>query len=70
MVKIYHRYLSRGCFGLVNSSPSNVIFDSSGKCAITGALEQIIIRELDVEYHKVFFKKKVEKNNPLLQNFV
>jgi U3 small nucleolar RNA-associated protein 12 len=43
MVKIYLKYGLRKAFGVITSSPSNIIFDPTGKCAITGALEQVAI---------------------------
>lgn len=46
MVKIYLRYSLKTTFGVVASIPSNVIFDGTGKCAITGALEHVLIWDI------------------------
>jgi U3 small nucleolar RNA-associated protein 12 len=43
MVKIYLKYGLRKAFGVITSSPSNVVFDPTGKLAITGALESVAI---------------------------
>lgn len=46
MVKIYLRYSLKTTFGVVTSFPSNIVFDGTGKCAITGALEHVLIWDL------------------------
>lgn len=46
MVKIYLRYSLKTTFGVVASFPSNIVFDGTGKCAITGALEHVLIWDL------------------------
>lgn len=43
MVKIYLRYGLKKTIGVIASAPSNVVFDPTGKCAITGALEQVVM---------------------------
>ena len=46
MVKIYLRYALKTTFGVVASFPSNVVVDGTGKCAISGALEHVLIWDL------------------------
>jgi U3 small nucleolar RNA-associated protein 12 len=43
MVKIYQRYVLTSTFGVIVSPHSNILFDPSGKYAICGALESILI---------------------------
>ncbi len=39
MLKSYLEYELTHTFGCITSFPSNIVFDSTGKCAFTGALE-------------------------------
>lgn len=41
MVRIYLRYRQKDVFGVISSYPSNVVYDSTHKVAITGALEYV-----------------------------
>jgi U3 small nucleolar RNA-associated protein 12 len=43
MVKIYLRYGLKKTIGVIASAPANVVFDPTGKCALTGALEQVVM---------------------------
>ena len=43
MVKSYLRYNLEKCWGVIASRDVNIVFDSTGKCAITGALECVAI---------------------------
>eukprot|EP01127_Copromyxa_protea_P022589 TRINITY_DN8179_c0_g1_i1.p1 TRINITY_DN8179_c0_g1~~TRINITY_DN8179_c0_g1_i1.p1 ORF type:complete len:959 (+),score=261.96 TRINITY_DN8179_c0_g1_i1:33-2909(+) len=41
MLKSYLEYELNHTFGAITSHPSNIVFDSTGKCAFTGALEYV-----------------------------
>lgn len=43
MVRIYLRYKQKEVFGVIASYPSNVVYDSTRKLAITGSLEYVSI---------------------------
>lgn len=41
MLKSYLEYELTHTFGGITSQPSNIVFDSTGKCAFTGSLEYV-----------------------------
>ena len=41
--KSYLEYEEKKSFGVIASFPADVLFDASGKLAITGALDQVVV---------------------------
>ena len=46
MVKAYLRYEPLATFGVIASTQSNIVYDHTGKVAITPALEEVILWDL------------------------
>jgi U3 small nucleolar RNA-associated protein 12 len=46
MVKAYLRYEALSTFGVIASTQSNIIYDHTGKIAITPALEEVVLWDL------------------------
>ena len=70
MVKIYLRYSLKTTFGVVTSFPSNVIFDGTGKCAITGALEHVLIWDLKKGSKVACYSDSEVKKQPVVSQIV
>ena len=70
MVKIYLRYSLKTTFGVVASFPSNIIFDGSGKCAITGALEHVLIWDIKKGTKVASYSDSDVKKQPVVSQIV
>ena len=46
MVKAYLRYEPAGSFGVVASTEANTLYDSTGRLAVTPALEDVVLWDL------------------------
>lgn len=65
MVKIYLRYKQKSVFGVISSFPSNIIYDSNKKYAITGSLEHIMIWDVrkGIPIHTLLDKSDTRKRS-------
>ena len=70
MVKIYLRYNLKTTFGVVTSFPSNVVFDGSGKCAITGALEHVLIWDIKKGAKVASYSDSEVKKQPVVSQIL
>jgi len=70
MVKIYLRYSLKTTFGVVASFPSNIIFDGTGKCAITGALEHVLIWDIKKGTKVATYSESEVKKQPVVSQVV
>lgn len=46
MVKAYLRYEPLATFGVITSTLSNIVYDHTGKIAVSPALEEVILWDL------------------------